>query len=455
MADQILIIDDDVEVSKMVAESLEDEDYKVFQSKNEAEAFDILRGNSSIATVFLDLWFGVDENAGFKILKKIKKEYPDIPVVMISGHGNVENAVLAIKKGAYDFIEKPFRLDKLLLVTKRSVELYNLKKSNADGVNDCTPYLLGSSTEIQSLHSSLKKIADSKSRVLFIAEGVGVGTELMALYLHNNSSNKFKKFVYINCYTADEDELIKSIFGEFVHGINVGGVFDDEETGTVFLDNVFNMPMSVQTKFLSYLKSDNFNNNIRIISSSGKVDFHDLVSKKIFIEDLLYRLNVVTLTVPSIASRKEDISPIIDYFIKNSLKIYGIEPKTVSSEAKILLMAYDWPGNVKQIKNIIEYLLLMSKNERTIKIEHIPDEVKYRKANDPINITKLIDIPLKDARNLFEKYYIETQIAKFSGNISEVSRFIGMERSALHRKIKTLCIKETDDINIPFNRNNM
>ena len=174
-----------------------------------------------------------------------------------------------------------------------------------------------------------------------------------------------------------------------------------------------------------------------------------------FIEDLLYRLNVVKLHVPSISSHKEDIGIIIDYFLKNSLKIYGIEPKEISLDAKILLMAYDWRGNVKQIKNIIEYLLLMSKNERTIKTVHIPDEVKYRKSSDNINITKLIDIPLKDARNLFEKYYIETQIAKFSGNISEMSKFIGMERSALHRKIKTLCIKETDDINIPFDRNNM
>jgi len=447
MADKILIIDDDPEVSKMVAESLEDENYIVFKAQNEQEAFETLSQSKEIATIFLDLWFGIDENAGFKILKKLKKDYHDIPVVMISGHGNVENAVLAIKKGAYDFLEKPFRLDKLILITERAVELFNLKKSNSIGINDPTPYLIGSSSEIQALNGTIKKILDSKSRILFLTEGIGLGTELMALHIHNNSSNKFKKFSYVNCATADSKDLITKIFGSEVKGMYFGGVLDNEDNGTVFLDNIFEMPMEVQLKLQQYLKSPNLNNDIRIISSSLNIDIDKMLSEKKFLEDLLYRLNIITLTVPSISARKEDIKEILKYFIDNSEQIFGIPRKEFSEDAKILLMAYNWPGNIKQIKNILEYILLMSKNETFITSEHIPDEVKYRKSSEPINITKLIDIPIKDARNLFERYYIETQMAKFSGHISSVSKFIGMERSALHRKIKSLGIKESSDDN--------
>lgn len=439
---KLLIIDDDFEVSKMIASVLEDEGYEVFSAQNQEDAFEILK-NNDFSTIFLDLWFGTDENAGFKILKQIKKLYAKIPVVMISGHGSVDNAVAAIKKGAYDFIEKPFTLDRLLLVTKRSVENFNLK-NNLESNNDYLQYLVGDSPEITKVRNSLRKIANSNCRV-FIEAGAGSGADSIALFIHNNSSNHLKKFLQIDCKIQSEKDIEETLFGVKYNSRTINSALENEEIGTIYLENVLCLSENLQILLYKFFQSEKSNFAPRIISSSIDLKSDKVISEKLFKEDLFFRLNVVTLEIPKLKNRIEDIPKIVDFFIKNAPIFFEIQSKEIENSVINAFELYSWPGNIKQMRNIIEYALIMAQDSNLITLEHIPDEIKNSKTNQIQSIDYLTSLPIKDARNLFEKKYIEIQVEKFSGQISKISKFIGMERSALHRKIKTLGISTSEE----------
>lgn len=442
---KFLIIDDDAEVSKIIASVLEDEGYDAFFVHNIESADQILL-STEISAIFLDLWFGNDENAGFKILKQIKKHYPDIPIVMISGHGSVDNAVSAIKKGAYDFIEKPFTIDRLLLVSKRAIELFNLKKKETQHFFEYDAYLLGDSKCITSVRNLVKKVSESLCRVFIIADD-GLGSDVIAKIIHNNSQIKDRKFVSIDCSLQDESEIDRILFGNS-SDINYNDrALDNEETGTILIQNIFSLSKSLQSKLQQKLSTLESNNIPRIISSSSQYDYKKSQHEKTFKYDLFLRLSVVKIEIPQISSRKEDIKMIVNFFLQNSTKIFGIKEKSIDSNALKYLEINDWNGNIKQIKNIIEFALISSGSSDIILPEHLPDEIIHSQKKSELDINDLITKPIREAKNLFEKYYMSFQINRFGGQMTKISKFVGMDRSALHRKIKSLGIDTNNKIN--------
>lgn len=433
---KFLIIDDDPEVSRIIASVLEDEGYDAFFVHNLESANQIL-SSTEISTIFLDLWFGNDENAGFKILKQIKKSYPNIPIVMISGHGSVDNAVSAIKKGAYDFIEKPFTIDKLLLVSKRALELFNLKKKDSQYPSECDVYLLGNSKSITLSRNLTKKVSTSLCRVFIVADS-GLGDDSIAKIIHNNSPVSDKKFIRLDCLLQNETEISKILFG---NQSNIGGALNDNEIGTILIQNIFSLSKNLQSKLQQKLSQEH--NIPRIISSSTQFDYQKAQYKKNFKYELLLRLSVAKIDIPPISSRREDIKVIVDFFLKNSFDIFGIKEKSISQNALKYIEINDWKGNIRQIKNIIEFALISAGENETILPEHLPEEIIHPQNRTDINLNDLITIPIKDAKNLFEKHYMSFQINRFGGQITKISKFVGMDRSALHRKLKSLGISLT------------
>jgi two-component system nitrogen regulation response regulator NtrX len=455
MAHEILIVDDEKDIRLLVSGVLEDEGYKTREAASSSEALAALKKRPP-SLVLLDIWLQGSELDGIELLGVIRREHPLVPIVMISGHGTIETAVHAIKLGAYDFIEKPFKADRLLLVLERAIEAARLKRENQElrlraGSRS---ELVGSSHSIVQLRQQIEKVAPTGSRVL-ITGPAGAGKEVVARLLHERSRRADGPFVALNCATMRPDRLELELFGseagfEGQDTPRKVGTFEQAHGGTLFLDEVADMPLETQGKIVRALQEQTFQRvggtgkvevDVRVIASSNR-DLAGEIAAGRFREDLFYRLSVVPLRVPPLRERREDIPLLARHFMSRSAETSGLPSREFGEDAMAALQAYEWPGNVRQLRNVIDWLLIMAPGEvrEPIRADMLPNEigsiapavVKWDKGGE------IMSLPLRDAREVFEREYLIAQVTRFGGNISRTAAFVGMERSALHRKLKSL-----------------
>lgn len=462
MAKEILIIDDEADIRNLIQGILEDEGYATRQAGNATQAFAQIEERKP-SLIILDVWLQNSEFDGLAILEKVKAEHPHLPVVMISGHGTIETAVTAIRHGAYDFIEKPFKTDRLLLMIERALENSRLRQENEQLRQKAEPAstLQGKSNAIQSLLNTLNKVAPANSRVLITGDS-GSGKEVAARFIHKNSSRAQGPFVVINCAILNPDRIEIELFGSEEKGVIHQGVLERADKGTLLLDEVADMPLETQGKIVRALQDQTFMRiggneqikvDVRILASTGN-NLLEATKSGAFREDLYYRLNVVPIQVPTLRERMEDIPELVDYFMEQNVKHVGLQKRGISASAMMALQAYNWPGNIRQLKNLIEWLMIMGGNSPgTIQTEDLPPEISQ---NVPATLktewgADLISLPLREAREVFEREYLLSQVNRFGGNISKTAQFVGMERSALHRKLKSLNIttseRDSDETN--------
>ncbi|MDR2107627.1 MAG: sigma-54 dependent transcriptional regulator [Holosporaceae bacterium] len=441
----ILTVDDETEVRSLISDVLSDEGYKTASAADETEALSIIK-NSPPDLIFLDLWIGEDESAGLKILEKIRQINGEIPIIIISGHGTIDAAVQAIRKGAFDFIEKPFVTDRLLLTCKRALEVRRLKRENsALRLNkfDVGVFFVGKSLFSSSIKTLIDKVASSNSRV-FIKSKIGMGVESIAFRIHNDSARKTGPFVHVNCFADNKEKFEAELFGTE----KLYGNIEKADSGTLFLDDVTKLSKECQVKLLQFLQENScligsrrvYSDARVICSSSDDVDL--ALSSEKFSRELFYRLNIVSIDIPSLKDRREDIIPLVSYYLSNSEAIFGLKPKNFTESAIAILQSYDWPGNIAQLKNVVESSLINSAKAAEIDKSSLPPELtsSAKEKFVSLNAAKFISLQIKEAKECFESNYMQAQIERFSGNISKTAKFIGMERSALHRKLKTLGI---------------
>ncbi len=452
MSADILIIDDEADIRDLVAGILEDEGHSARTAANADEALAAI-GQRRPSLVFLDIWIQGSRLDGLQLLDVIKEQHHDLPVVMISGHGNIETAVSAIKRGAYDFIEKPFKADRLLLVADRAIETSNLKREVRElkTRNVQASDIIGQSFASNQLRSTIEKVAHSNARVM-ISGPPGSGKELVARQIHAHSSRANSPFLVINAATMNPDTVEAALFGvEDAQGrISQIGALEEAHSGTLYLDEVCDMPLVTQGKILRVLVDQTFNRvggstkvqvDVRVMSSTARDLAHEIAVGR-FREDLLHRLNVVPVRVPSLADRREDVPALISHFITQLGTRDGLPARIITNDAMAVLQSYDWPGNIRQLRNTVERLLILSTGEGQDEItaDLLPPDVGAMVPSMPNGEggEKLMALPLREARELFEREYLVAQIGRFGGNISRTSEFVGMERSALHRKLKSL-----------------
>jgi two-component system nitrogen regulation response regulator NtrX len=465
MTYNVLVIDDEADIRNLICDVLQDEEYETRVASGDLEALSKL--DDKVPTVvILDIWLQGSELDGLGILEIIKKKYPYLPVVMISGHGNIETAVNALKMGAYDYIEKPFTEDKLLVTIKRACEFAKLQKENAElrMYNSEANRLIGNSNAINQLKQMILKIAPTASRVLITGPN-GSGKKLVAKLLHEKSKRKNQPFIVFNAAGMSEEKAQLELFGEESKDVFSSprkvGVLELANMGTLFLDEVSDLPINVQSKILNFLQNHSFARNggknmvkldVRIVSSTSK-DLKQEIAKGKFREDLFYRLNVIQLPVPALNERKEDIPTLSEFFLHYFHEFVGFPVRQLSTDAVIALQNYSWPGNVRQLRNVIEWMLIMTSSNHDSKIINasaLPPEITSNTvAIETIQKTEnnnldTIDLPLREAREVFEKQYLSAQLIRFDHNITKMALAIGMERSALHRKLKTLEITHDD-----------
>ena len=454
MLSDILIVDDEADIREGVSGILSDEGHSTRTARNSDEALAAIESRRP-HLVFLDIWLQGSRLDGLQILQVIKEQHPTLPVVMISGHGNIETAVSAIKLGAYDFIEKPFKADRLVLVADRALEASRLKreltdlKVRAGAVNR----IIGKSTAINQLRGVIERVAPANSRIL-IAGAPGAGKELVARIIHESSGRAAGPFVVLNSATITPDNMEIELFGtEGVDGrLRKVGALEEAHGGTLYLDEVADMPKETQSKILRVLVDQNFQRvggatrvhvDVRLISSTAR-DLQELIAQGSFREDLFHRLSVVPIRVPSLAERREDITELVNYFMEQLSQTTGMPQRIIGEDAMAVLQSHDWPGNIRQLRNNIERLMILSAGdpEAVITSDMLPSEIGTMVPTTPNGSggEKLMSLPLREAREVFEREYLIAQIGRFSGNISRTAEFIGMERSALHRKLKSLSI---------------
>jgi two-component system nitrogen regulation response regulator NtrX len=403
--------------------------------------------------VFLDIWLQGSRLDGLALLDEIKVEHSDLPVVMISGHGNIETAVSAIKRGAYDYIEKPFKADRLVLIAERALEASKLRreiKVLRERAGDASR-LLGTSAAMNHLRSMIEKMAPTNSRIM-ISGASGTGKELVARTIHELSQRKTGPFVVVNAATITPDRMEQELFGtEPVNGdARKVGALEEAHGGTLYLDEVGDMPRETQNKILRVLVDQTFSriggNNrvsvdVRIISSTGR-DLEREIADGAFREDLFHRLAVVPLRVPSLAERRDDIPLLVRHFVEQISRATGLPQRAIGDDAMAVLQAHDWPGNIRQLRNNVERLMILARGDasETITAEFLPAEIGEMLPTTPGRAggEHLMSLPLRDAREIFEREYLTAQVNRFGGNISRTAEFVGMERSALHRKLKSL-----------------
>ena len=454
MASDILIIDDEADIRDLVAGILEDDGHQVRSARDSDEALDAFRRRKP-SLVVLDIWLQGSRMDGLELLSMLKEIDPELPVVVISGHGTIETAVAAIRKGAYDFVEKPFTADRLMLVVQRALETTRLKRENSELKvrSSASDQLIGSSTVMAALRAQIEKVAQTNSRVL-ITGPAGAGKELVARLLHTRSPRAGGPFVAINAASIAPDRMESEIFGEELADGRPRkiGVFEQAHGGTLFLDEVGDMPLETQSKILRVLIEQRFRRlngsgdvqvNVRVVSSSSR-DLRNDIEQNRFREDLFHRLNVVPLRAPSLAERREDIPELAGYFVGRLAGMSGVPARQIGEDALAALQAADWPGNVRQLRNVIERILILATGDpgAPVTVDSLPPEA-WPQAGFAKNdgLQEVIALPLRDARERFEREYLNVQITRFGGNISRTAAFIGMERSALHRKLKSLGVE--------------
>ena len=447
----ILVVDDEKDIRDLVGEILVDEGHEVRLAENSEQTMNFIN-ETPPQLLILDIWLKDSKMDGIEILKTIKQNNPTIPVVIISGHGNIKIAVAAVKQGAYDFIEKPFNIDQLLLIKNRALEAYKLRnelvllrKKELVGTN-----MVGTSSSFKMLISNLEKVTRSNGRVM-LRGPAGSGKEIAARYIYLNSNRVGGPFISIACASIEPDRMEEVLFGSEKNGVIKPGLLEQADNGVLFFDEVADMPKGTQSKILRVLIEQVFVRvggdqkvrvDLRVVSSTTK-DLSDEIAKGNFREELYHRLNVVPITIPSLEDRLEDIEVLTENFVKTFNKSEGLPSRTLSKEAVAKLQTLSWPGNVRQLKNIIERALILGPDIGDIE----PDEILHSSGssdNDKQSAEGIkldfVHLPLREAREIFERDYLIAQIRRFSGNISRTAQFVGMERSALHRKIKTLDI---------------
>jgi two-component system nitrogen regulation response regulator NtrX len=455
MASDILIIDDEMDIRELVAGILQDEGFETRTARDSDTAL------SAISTrrpnlLFLDIWLQGSKLDGLQLLDSVKEQNPDLPVVMISGHGNIETAVSAIKRGAYDFIEKPFKADRLVLVANRALENSRLKREVRD-LKQLSPLpisLIGKSPAINQLRHTIEKVAPTNSRILIVGPS-GAGKELTARTIHTASGRADGPFVVINAAAITPERMESELFGaEAVNGTHERkvGALEEAHHGTLFIDEIGDMPRDTQNKILRVLVDQTFQRvggstkvdvDVRIVSSTTRNLESEIAAGK-FREDLFHRLSVVPIRVPPLAERREDISVLVDYFMDQISQSTGLPKRQIGEDAMAVLQSHDWPGNVRQLRNNVERLMILAGGDAdaVISASMLPQDVGAMVPNLPNGNggEHLMGLPLRDAREMFEREYLRAQINRFGGNISRTAEFVGMERSALHRKLKALGI---------------
>ncbi|HEY1735538.1 MAG TPA: sigma-54 dependent transcriptional regulator [Methylovirgula sp.] len=454
MATDILIVDDEADIRDIVSGILSDEGHGTRTAKNSDEALAAIEARRP-HLVFLDIWLQGSRLDGLQLLQIIKTNHPALPVVMISGHGNIETAVSAIKMGAYDFIEKPFKADRLVLVAERALEASRLKRE----INDlrmrtgAVNRIVGKSSAVNQLRQVIERVAPANSRVL-ITGAPGVGKELVARSIHDTSSRAAGPFIVINSATITPDMMEIELFGveaKDQRGRKVGAL-EEAHGGSLYLDEIADMPKETQSKILRVLVDQNFQRvggatrvhvDVRIISSSSR-DLPALIAEGAFREDLFHRLSVVPIRVPALAEHREDIPELIEFFMDQVSTTSGMPRRKIAAEAMAVLQSHDWPGNIRQLRNNVERLMILASGdpESELTSDMLPTEVGALVPSTPNGAggEKLMGLALREAREVFEREYLVAQISRFGGNISRTAEFIGMERSALHRKLKSLKI---------------
>jgi two-component system nitrogen regulation response regulator NtrX len=450
MASDILIVDDEADIRDLVAGILEDEGHDTRVASDSDAAITAIEERRP-SLVILDIWLQGSKLDGLEVLDAIKKSHPDMPVVIISGHGNIETAVAAIKRGAYDYIEKPFKADRLILITARALETSQLRRENKQLKERSTQSseMIGKSAAMTQLRQSIEKVSPTNSRVM-ISGSSGTGKELAARVIHDNSSRANGPFVVLNAAAMAPDRVETELFGtEDSSGPKKVGALEEAHGGTLYIDEVADMPVETQGKVLRVLVEQKFQRvgggpkvhvDVRIISSTSR-DLQREMSAGVFREDLFHRLSVVPVHVPSLSERREDIPELVRYFVKQLSVASGLQPRRIGDDAIAVLQSHDWPGNVRQLRNNVERLLILSGGEpdTIITADMLPDEIGTGVPLSPNGGGEhLMSLPLRDAREIFERDYLMAQINRFGGNISRTAEFVGMERSALHRKLRML-----------------
>ena len=452
MASDILVVDDEADIRDIVSGILDDEGHETRTAADSDAALAAITDRVP-RLVFLDIWLQGSRLDGLALLDEIKARYPDLPVVMISGHGNIETAVSAIQRGAYDFIEKPFKADRLLLVAERALEtsklkreVTELKKRSGDPVE-----LIGTSVAVSQLKQSIEKIAPTNSRVMILGPS-GSGKELVARLIHKKSTRANGPFVGLNAAAITPERMEVALFGTesaASHERKVGAL-EEAHGGILYLDEVADMPRGTQSKILRVLVDQQFERvggtkrvkvDVRILSSTAR-NLEALIADGEFREDLYHRLAVVPVRVPSLSERREDIPFLVDTFMRQISEQAGIKNRRIGDDAMAVIQAHTWPGNIRQLRNYMERLMILARSDgpdAVISSDMLPDDVSdMLPKTSAAGSNHIMTLPLREARELFERDYLIAQINRFGGNISRTAEFVGMERSALHRKLKSL-----------------
>ena len=457
MAIEILVVDDEQDIRELVAGVLSDEGYDCRTAGDSSSALAMIDERRP-SLVLLDVWLHGSPMDGLEVLDAIKTREPALPVIIFSGHGNIDTAVSAVSRGAMDFIEKPFEAERLLLLVERATETERLRRENAslrEGFVSLGEFT-GNSSVINQVRATLKRVANTGSRVL-ITGPAGSGKEVAARLLHAWSQRADKAFVTVNSARITPERFEQELFGEEAEGKLVRpGLLELADGGTLYLDEVADMPISTQARILRVLTDQSFVRaggnrqigvDVRVVSSTAR-DLENEITEQRFREDLYYRLNVVPVVIPPLADRRDDIPALAEHFFTRHAREEGLQPPEISAEALASLQAYDWPGNVRQLRNVVERTVILAPRDRLGKIEPdmLPAEITGGSAENGQGMSSMMGVPLREARETFEKEYLRIQIRRFSGNISRTAGFIGMERSALHRKLKLLGMNDRSDI---------
>ncbi|MCA0273682.1 MAG: sigma-54 dependent transcriptional regulator [Proteobacteria bacterium] len=449
----ILIVDDERDIRELISDILQDEGFSTRLASNSDECMAEIN-TAAPSLMILDIWLKDSRMDGIDILKSVKRDNPDVPIIIISGHGNIEIAVAAIKQGAYDFIEKPFNIDQLTVVISRAMETSRLRRENAQlRRRDVTSSeMMGSSHSFRTLKSQLDKVTKSNGRVMLTGQP-GSGKEVAARYIHDHSNRASGPFVSVSSASIEPERMEEVLFGRETteRGIEKG-LLEQAHGGIVYFDEVADMPLGTQSKILRVLTEQQFSRvggtdkvrvDLRVISSTAR-DLRVEITSGRFRQELYDRLNVVPIPVPSLEERREDIPELARHFIESFNRTQGLPLRSLSEEADALMQTMAWPGNIRQLRNVIERVLILGEGTGAIDARELPGHSDGPQEEGRIVLSGgLATLPLRDARELFEREYLLTQINRFGGNISRTATFVGMERSALHRKLKSLGVVTT------------